>query len=129
MATPKIVQGFQAPDGASLSQGLPWIQKDPDDTKDYRRDWSAFLDGANSEHIASVLWIVQAGDWSTLTGAPADLTVGGLDHPSAHDSTTATVWLQGGAPGKIYNVTCRVTTTSAPPRIVDDSFQVRVLQR
>lgn len=42
-------------------------------------------------------------------------------------STTATVWLSSGTAGVKYLVTCRMTSSAG--RIIDDSFQVRVLQR
>ena len=119
----ELVEGFQDPD--TKSKGLPWIQKDPSAQKDYQRDWSAWLDDA--ETITAATWVVHNDSWTVLAGSAGEVTVGTGGQAPSFDDTTATVWLLGGTPGTNYLITCRVTTSAG--RVDDRSFQVRCIQR
>jgi hypothetical protein len=127
--TTAIVQGFQLPDDKSF--GLSWIQKDPDDVKDYERDWTPHL--ATGELVASAQWLLftSASPPVALTGALGELALGTSSYAPSIDGTSkkTKAWLNGGTAGKSYIVTCRATTDSTPPRIIDVSFQVRCIQR
>lgn len=130
MAT-ELVRGFQNADSKSL--GLPWIQKDPSDKKDYQRDWSAFL--AVGETISSVTWVIHDKAWAVLstwagsswTSAPSGSLIGSASPAPSNTGTTATVWLEQGEVATNYLVTCRITSSAG--RIADESFQVRVVHR
>ena len=77
---------------------MPYRLIDPDETLDYSRDWSAFLDdrGSPSDTIQTSAWsIVPAGP--TLSGAQ----LGGA---------VASVFVSGAALGRLYRLTNRVTT-------------------
>jgi hypothetical protein len=87
-----------------------WIAKDPDDEKDYERDWSDWLALSGDDTIASVSWVVDDG-----------LVV--VTAKNSNTTTAATVWLSGGTAGRNYNVTCRITTAGG--RTCDSSFEVR----
>ena len=91
---------------------LPRSQKDPQATLDYVVDWSAWLEPSSNDILVSVNWIVPVG----LTKSS-----------QTNDSTTATIWLSGGALNRVYTVTCRVTTLNN--RIQDYSFQLFVQDR
>lgn len=82
--------------------------KDPDASKDYAVDWSAWL---ATDTIATVTWLVPDG----------------LTHDSGSDShttTEATIWLEGGTVGQFYVVTSRITTAGG--REDDRSFRIQV---
>ncbi len=82
--------------------------KDPNALLDYTVDWATWLD---TDTISASSWTVPSG----LTQAsPA---------PS-NDSTTATIWLSGGAAGSWYAVTNRITTAAG--RINDASIFIHV---
>lgn len=72
-----------------------WPKKDPSDALDYRRDWTAELDG---DPIASVTHSLSPDD--------NDLTI---DSESFTDTHT-TVWLSGGVAGTTYTIGILVTT-------------------
>jgi hypothetical protein len=118
-----LVRGFQDPDGGS--KGLSWIQKDPSDKKDYERDWAAFL--GVGETISSVTWVIYDNNWVEIATPSGDDLKQPASPAASNTTTTATIWLEKGAAGSRYLVTCRVTTSAG--RIADESFQVRVLQR
>lgn len=82
--------------------------KDPDAALDYTRDWTDFLDG---DTLATSTWLV-----------PAGLTIGTGDKAPTHDTTSATVWLSGGTPGRSYVVINRITTAAG--RTDDRSIQL-----
>lgn len=69
--------------------------KDPDASKDYGFDWSAWLTSSGNDTIATSTWIVDAGITKGATGNTA---------------TTTTVWLSGGTAGTSYKVTNRIVT-------------------
>ena len=81
--------------------------KDPDAVLDYLLDWEAWLDG---DTIADSQW---------LTDDP-----GLVIQADNFTSTQTMVWLAGGAAGKTYIVTNRITTTMG--RNQDQSFRLPV---
>lgn len=84
--------------------------KDPDATVDYERDWSLWM--AAGDTIVTSTWIVPTGLTKT---------------DESNTTTTATVWLSGGAVGETYRVTNRIVT--AQNRIDDRSLQIVVCER
>ncbi|WP_432112848.1 hypothetical protein [Streptomyces sp. S1] len=85
-------------------------KKDPDAVLDWVWDWNEWLDEGetilNSQFIASV----------------------GITVDSESSTTkTATVWLSGGTPGQVYQVTNRISTTGG--RTDDRSITIRVVER
>lgn len=90
---------------------LEVLTKDPDATLDYGFDWQdeGWL---GSDTIVSATWTVPAG----LTKVSETNT-----------TTTATVWLSGGAVQSDYTVTCRITTAGG--RIDDRSLLIQVRNR
>lgn len=88
------------------------VAKDPDAVIPITMDWSDWLTG--SVEIASVAWDVPAG----LTQDSASNT-----------TTTATVYISGGAVGTRYTVRCRVTTNEVPARVDDRSVYVQMYER
>lgn len=81
-------------------------RKDPDATLDYMVDWSSWM--VSGDSIVSSTWIVP---------------VGIVKASDSYTSTTATVWLSGGAVGSEYSVTNRVVTTQG--RIDDRTIVIR----
>lgn len=89
------------------TDSLPYIEKDPDALLDYEVDWTSLLDG------------------DTITGTPEWTIASGLTKDSqTNTTTTATVWLSGGAVDGVYLVACKITTAAG--RIDECSFNVRV---
>lgn len=94
---------------------VPGFVKDPDSLLDWRFDWSEWL--SEGEHIV---------DFTVF--APVGITV-------VHSSSTGsavTVWLSGGAAGRRYQITCRITTNQGPPgrgRTDDRSFALTFERR
>lgn len=91
-------------------------------TLDYAIDWGAWLNG---DTIASSTW--------TLSGPDAALTiVSSSIAPSASTgaaSSQAVVWLSGGTLGATYELTNRITTTSAPfARVQEQTLQFTIAQ-
>lgn len=84
--------------------------KDPDAVLPYKIDWTAWLAG---DTLSTSTWSIPAG----LTKVN-DTTEAG---------TTAVVTLSGGAPGQIYVVTNRITTSDG--RTDDRSFRLRIAER
>jgi hypothetical protein len=90
-----------------MTSPLARITKDPQATLDYVVDWSKWLETSSNDVVSSVVWIVPNGLVKTT---------------SAFTDTTATVWLSGGVLGRVYTITCRVTTLAG--RTQDYSFQL-----
>lgn len=88
------------------ADGLPYWEKDPNATKDYTVDWTAWLD---ADTIQSSVWTVAAG-----------LTEG----TKTNTTLIAMIWLSGGTHGKTYKVTNRITTLGG--RIEERSFNIVV---
>lgn len=80
--------------------------QDPDETKDYERDWSTEL-GADT---------IATSTWTPDTGITVD--------SDSHDTTTATVWISGGTDGTNYDVLNTVTTAGG--RTLEHSLQFRI---
>lgn len=85
------------------------FEKDPDAVLDYTRDWTTYLNG---DAIATSTFIV-----------PAGIT----KDSETNDTTSATVWLSGGADGEYYLVTNRITTAAG--RTDDRSFLIYVKEQ
>lgn len=88
------------------------INKDPDATLDYQRDWSAWLAAADDDTIVTSTWIVPDGLTKT---------------DEANTATTATVWLSGGTAGLSYDVVNRIVT--AQGRTDDRTLTIICRQR
>lgn len=84
--------------------------KDPDAVLDYQIDWSSWL--ATGETISSSDWVVQTG----IT-----------ENSASNTTTTATIWLSGGAAGVTYTVTNRIVTTAS--RTNDRSLYITVREQ
>lgn len=88
-----------------------WPNKDPQDVLDYAIDWTAALDAGDALDVV---------EWSA---EPTGLLLG--EH--AEDGGKASVWIEGGAAGTTYSVTCRATTTAG--RQMDRSARLFVTER
>lgn len=105
-----MTTGFQ-PTG-----GREWIAKDPDAKLPYGRDWSDWL--ADGDTIASATWSIAP---QAVGGLTVNADKSGVVGPIAY------VFLEGGAAGVTYAVTCRVVTASG---LQDDrTFDVRCEER
>lgn len=83
--------------------------KDPDEEADYTIDWSGDL---GEDTIATSTWLdISSG---IGTGTPA----------STFTDTTATIWITGGDPGEVYDLTNRITTAGG--RTYDQEVALRV---
>jgi hypothetical protein len=89
--------------------------KDPDETLDYSRDWTALLQVG--EAIVGSQWIVSPDNGSLITS------------PTTFNATAATVWVSGGTLGSDYLLTNRITTNSTPARTFDRTFRIQIRQR
>ncbi|MFE0101177.1 hypothetical protein [Streptomyces sp. NPDC059009] len=89
---------------------IPTYLKDPDAVLDWIWDWSDWL--APGETIVTSVFTVGAG---------LDLD------SSSHNTTSATAWLSGGAPGSPYTVANRITTSAS--RTDERSIVIRVKNR
>ena len=82
-----------------------WETKRPGEVRDYRHDWSAFLDAD--------------------TIATSDVTVDGVTLDSdTNDTTSVTVWLSGGTDGDLATVTNTITTAGG--RTETEVFTLRI---
>jgi len=72
--------------------------KGPGERLDYTEDWSTWL---GSDTIGTSTWDVPAGLGSSN---------------EANDSTSTTIWLNGGSIGGTYLVRNRIMTTNSPAR-------------
>lgn len=70
---------------------------DPGETEDYFVNWATFLAGDGEAALASSAW---------STSTPVGLTVSS----TTATSTLAVVWVTGGAPGRTYGLTNKITT-------------------
>lgn len=84
---------------------LNWPAKDPDEVLDYFVDWAARLAG---DTIDTVVWIV-----------PSGLT----KNSESRDGARTTIWLAGGQPASVYQVTCRITTAGG--RTMEETIVIR----
>lgn len=88
-------------------------KKDPNATLDYLFDWTAWL-AEVSDTIASVDWVLSSG----LT-----------EVSSSHTTTGATIFVSGGTLDETETITCRITTSSTPPRIDDRTINLKIVSR
>jgi hypothetical protein len=86
--------------------------KDPDDSLDYRWDFTAWLDG---DTITDKQIIID-------DDSPAPVTASGL----AGTDTTVTVTLAAGTLGTSVPVTCRITTAQGRIKDATPIFDIRV---
>jgi len=102
----------------TLTSPFPYIEKDPDDRKDYTNDWTEWLAQSAGDVIASSVWTVASG-----------LVLGTASFAPTVDATNkkATAWLSGGTAGQSYVVENKITTVGG--RIASDSFTVKVKQQ
>lgn len=87
-----------------------WIAKDPEAILDYTLDWATWL-GAD-----------------TIVGAPTWTVPPGITKNSqTNTTTTATVWLSGGAANNDYTIECKIVTAGG--RTDERSFIIRSCER
>jgi hypothetical protein len=90
--------------------------KDPDDTLDYGVNLSGWLE--TGEEIDSSSWAVDTG-----------ITVGVDSYAPSASATQTKIWLSGGTVGETYELTNTITTDNVPPRIIERSFRVKVVEK
>lgn len=88
-------------------------KKDPNATLDYTFDWTAYLLPIG-DVIASVTWV---------------LTPGLTKVAQSNSTTSATAFVSGGVSGSNETLTCRITTSSTPPRVDDRSIILKITDR
>ncbi len=95
---------------------MPYLLIDPDETLDYTRDWSTFLDdgGSPSDSILSATW--------TITPQEASPQAPVLSDPS-NTATTAKVFVSGAVYGQVYRLANRIVT--AQGRAAERSITLR----
>lgn len=95
---------------------MPYLLIDPDETLDYARDWSGFLDdgGSPSDSILSATW--------TITPQEASPQAPVLSNPS-NTATTAKVFVTGAVYGQVYRLANRIVT--AQGRAAERSITLR----
>ena len=102
------------------ADGVPIIDKSPNEVLDYSQDWAAVAPNGPwlgaGETISSATVIVDPG----LTLNSTVLSPTGV-------ATVVSNWLQGGTIGNTYLVTVRVVTSAG--RTGERSFRVRVVLR
>ena len=94
-----------------------FIRKSPADVLDYSIDWTDWL--PSQDNIATTNFTI-----STVTGDASPLT---LDSTSAGEQIS-TAYISGGTLGKLYTVTCTITT-SANNLTVARQFRILVEER
>lgn len=95
--------------GASHNHSPADVEKDPDDTCRLAFEWAARLDG---EEIATIDYLLPDGL---------------IEGESAGEGSVRTVLLSGGDCGRVYRVTCRITTDGG--RQMDWTKRVLVRER
>jgi hypothetical protein len=93
------------------ARGRASIEKDPDALLDYTIDWSAWL--PTGDTLVNAVF--------SINDALASIA------SSAHDTTRATAWVQGGTVGVRAALRCRITT--AEGRIDDRTVYLRIRER
>ena len=74
-----------------------WPTKDPSANLRYWFDWSAFVEGEESEIVSYEISLDSPPDNALLIG----------NH--AREDNVVMVWISGGTLGKLYHVRCRIT--------------------
>ena len=100
-------------------KGRPTIDKDPNAVLDYEWDWTDWLD-AIPDTIDTAEIIVPTGEEPTVTVDSHEVLSG---------NKKVVAWLSGGDVGTKVRVTCRIHTTSIPPRTDDRSVFLKVKER
>ena len=95
------------------ASGKSTIVKDPLAALDYIFDWSLWLD-AITDTIASQVVVPATG----LTLASSSVV-----------GKTVVAWISGGTVGQTYQVDCKITTNSSPPRTDSRSFFIKIKDR
>jgi hypothetical protein len=88
---------------------LRWPDKDKDEVLDYTIDWSARL---ATDTIATSTWFLDTGITATM---------------DSFDTTSTTIWLQGGTDGVKYLCLNRVTTSGG--RTMDQTVALKVKEK
>ena len=92
-------------------RGMSGPPKDPAATKDYRVDWSDYLQSGE---------VLVNGVFTTPAGLTMVVT-------SLEDSNTSVLgYWSGGTAGEKYAIECTITTDSVPPRIDTRTFYIEV---
>ena len=89
------------------------FKKDPNATVDYKVDWTAWL-ATVSDAIASVAWSATGG-----------LVV----EDDLFTANSATAFVSGGTLDEVATLTCRITTSSVPPRVDDRTLSIKIVSR
>lgn len=106
-----------------------WVYADPSSDLDYGLALKDWLQAG--EMISSATWSVPLGILlhdAAINAAPIT-DKAGVTHPIG---TVASAWLKpdiGAVVGIAYTVTCRITTSSTPPRVDERSFRLVILER
>lgn len=90
--------------------GIKTFLKDPDAVLDYEMDWSDWLVDTDT---------IVTSTWTADTGITID--------SNTNSTTSATVWLSGGAAGSSYTVTNSIVTDDG--RADDRSITIRCSER
>ncbi len=106
-----------------------WVAADPSSDLDYGialKDWLQ-----PDETVSAAVWTTPTGilkhDEAINTAPITDKA--GVVHPVG---TVASAWLKPDTSaiiGNAYTVTCRITTSSTPPRVDDRSFRLVIRER
>ena len=102
------------------SDGIPIIDKAPNEVLDYPVDWAA--DAPIGPWLSSGETIS-----SVLVSADTGITVQSSSLSPLGNATKVIVWLAGGTIGTTYTVTVKIVTSAA--RTAERSFRVRVVKR
>jgi hypothetical protein len=92
--------------------GRPTVDKDPNAVLDYQWDLSAWL-ARDGNSVASY----------TLNA------VGVTVDSHGESAGVITAWVSGGQVGSPASVTCRVTTSSTPPRVDDRTLWFNIMEQ
>lgn len=90
--------------------------KDPEDILDYRNDWSAWLAANDDDTLSASSWVFE--DDGDNDGS---LTI----EQSSFDDDSATVWLSGGTPGRVYRLTNRIETAQSRTKDATITFLIQ----
>lgn len=96
---------------------MAYLLIDPSEKLDYTCDWSGFLDDGGSPSDS-----ISTSTWSIVPQSPGSPT-----HPqltgAIHTANTATVFVEAGMWGEIYQLSNQITTTMG--RTAERSFTIR----
>lgn len=92
-----------------------WPCKDPNANLRYWFDWTAFVEGEESEIASYALMVDNPPDDTLVLGS------------NARDGNVVMVWISGGTVGKVYSVRCRITLLDGT--IEDESRTLPIRER